>query len=63
MLRDYSKSMKHYWNEAAFIHDVTDSSATWKIAKRFLELREQSFVGGFVLRRFESLGADELHTW
>jgi len=30
---------------------------------RFLELREDSFTGGFVLRRFESLRADEVRTW
>lgn len=63
VLRDYSKSMKHYWREAAFIRDVSDLDAAWKIAARFLELREDSFTGGFVLRRFESLRADEVRTW
>ena len=63
VLRDYSKSMKHYWNEAAFVPNVADSDAARKVAERFLELREESFVGGFVLRRFEALRADEVRTW
>ncbi|MBX3218195.1 MAG: ATP-grasp domain-containing protein [Labilithrix sp.] len=63
VLRDYSKSMKHYWHEAAFIPDVADFDAAWRIARRFLELRDDSFIGGLVLRRFESLQADEVRTW
>lgn len=63
VLRDYSKSMKHYWNEATFIPDVADLDAAWKVAHRFLELRDDSFVGGLVVRRFESLRADEVRTW
>ncbi|AKV02697.1 putative membrane protein [Labilithrix luteola] len=63
VLRDYSKSMKHYWHEAAFIQDVANEDAAWRIAQRFLELRDDAFVGGFVLRRFESLRADEIRTW
>ncbi len=63
VLRDYSKSMKHYWHEAAFIPDVADLDGAWRIARRFLELRDDSFVGGLVLRRFESLRADEVRTW
>ncbi len=63
VLRDYSKSMKHYWHEAAFIPDVANLDAAWSIARRFLELRDDSFVGGLVLRRFESLQADEVRTW
>ncbi len=63
VLRDYSKSMKHHWNEAAFIADVADTDAAWRIAQRFLELRDDSFVGGFVVRRFESLCGDEVRTW
>jgi hypothetical protein len=53
VLRDYVKSMKHYWHEAAYIPDVADSAAAWKVAARFRELRDEEFTGGFVLRRFE----------
>ncbi len=63
VLRDYSKSMKHYWDEAAFIPDLEDSAAAWSVASRFLELREDDFVGGFVLRRFERFACAEVRTW
>ncbi|RGC65486.1 hypothetical protein C5N14_28190 [Micromonospora sp. MW-13] len=63
VLRDYSKSMKHYWDEAAFIPDLEDGAAAWSVASRFLELREDDFVGGFVLRRFERFASTEIRTW
>ncbi len=63
VLRDYTKSMKHYWDEAAFIPDLGDDVAVWKVASRFLELREDDFVGGFVLRRFERFVSAEVRTW
>ena len=50
MVRDYVKSMKHYWHKAAFIPEVSDADAAWRVASRFLELREDSLVGG--LREF-----------
>lgn len=46
VLRDHTKSMKHYWHEAAFIPDLDDGDAAWAVASRFRELREQDFVGG-----------------
>lgn len=33
VLRDYVKSMKHYWHEAAYIPDTADHAA-WKIARQ-----------------------------
>jgi excinuclease ABC subunit A len=39
VLRDYVKSMKHYWDEAAFIPDAADLAAVRKVAARFRELR------------------------
>ncbi|PWR11163.1 hypothetical protein DKT68_06810 [Micromonospora acroterricola] len=63
VLRDYSKSMKHYWNEAAFIPDLEGGGAAWRVASRFLELRDDEFVGGFVLRRFERFASAEVRTW
>lgn len=63
VLRDYSKSMKHYWDEAAFIPDLEDGAAARSVASRFLELRENDFVGGFVLRRFERFASAEVRTW
>jgi hypothetical protein len=63
VLRDYTKSMKHYWNEAMFIPDAADADKAWAIAARFLELRGDSFVGGLVLRRFEPFSGAEVRTW
>jgi hypothetical protein len=63
VLRDYVKSMKHYWHEAAYIPDTTDHAAAWKIAARFRQLRDDEFTGGFVLRRFENLTSAEARTW
>lgn len=63
VLRDYSKSMKHHWHEAAYIPDLTDGEAARAVARRFRELRDDDFVGGFVLRRFERFTGAEVRTW
>ncbi|MEO3776527.1 ATP-grasp domain-containing protein [Micromonospora sp. B11E3] len=63
VLRDYTKSMKHYWDDAMFIPEVDDRAAAWAVAARFRELREDDFAGGFVLRRFERLTGAEVRTW
>ncbi|GAA0601429.1 ATP-grasp domain-containing protein [Kribbella sandramycini] len=63
VLRDYVKSMKHYWGEAAYIPDVADAAGVERVARRFLELRGDSFAGGFVLRRFEEFTGAEARTW
>ncbi|MFC4069423.1 ATP-grasp domain-containing protein [Actinoplanes subglobosus] len=63
VLRDFTKSMKHYWHEAAFVPDVADGDAAWAVAARFRELRGDGFTGGFVLRRFESFTGAEVRTW
>lgn len=63
VLRDYTKSMKHHWHEAAFIPELTDTGAAWAVAARFRELRDDDFTGGFVLRRFETFTSAEARTW
>jgi hypothetical protein len=63
VLRDYTKSMKHYWHEATFIPDLADADAAWAVADRFVQLRDDDQTGGFVLRRFEDFAAPELRTW
>ncbi|GIJ35045.1 hypothetical protein Vse01_41930 [Micromonospora sediminimaris] len=63
VLRDYTKSMKHYWHEAVFIPDLADSETAWKVASRLRHLREDDFVGGFVLRRYERFTSVEARTW
>ncbi|WAL63839.1 ATP-grasp domain-containing protein [Amycolatopsis cynarae] len=62
VLRDYTKSMKHYWHEAAFVPEVADTDSAWAVATRFRELRED-VAGGFVLRRFERFVSTEVRTW
>ncbi|MGM1059619.1 ATP-grasp domain-containing protein [Saccharothrix sp. Mg75] len=63
VLRDYTKSEKHHWDEAAYIPDLADAGAAWKVAERFLELRGDDATGGFVLRRFERFTSTEVRTW
>ncbi|MDG4798192.1 ATP-grasp domain-containing protein [Micromonospora sp. WMMD1082] len=63
VLRDYTKSMKHHWYEAAFIPDLADGETAWKVASRLRHLREDDFVGGFVLRRYERFISAEARTW
>lgn len=63
VLRDYTKSMKHYWLEAAYVPDVADQAATRRVAQRFRELRDDAFTGGYVLRRFETFVGAEARTW
>lgn len=63
VLRDYVKSTKHYWDEAAYIPELGDQAAAWAIAARFRGLRDDDFTGGFVVRRFERLASAEVRTW
>ncbi|MET9317350.1 ATP-grasp domain-containing protein [Kribbella sp. NPDC003505] len=63
VLRDYVKSMKHHWNEAAYIPDLSDRPAVERVAKRFRELRDDAFTGGYVVRRFEEFTGAEVRTW
>ncbi|WP_051772671.1 ATP-grasp domain-containing protein [Saccharothrix sp. NRRL B-16314] len=63
VLRDYTKSMKHHWHEAAYIPDIADADAGWEVARRFTELRDDDATGGFVLRRFERFTSTEVRTW
>jgi len=60
VLRDYVKSMKHYWDEAAYVPGVEDVE---RVARRFQGLWEDAFTGGFVLRKFEEFTGAEARTW
>ncbi|MGA8113534.1 MAG: ATP-grasp domain-containing protein, partial [Actinocatenispora sp.] len=63
VLRDHTKSMKHYWHEAMYVPDLADADAAWRVAARLRELRGDDFTGGFVLRRFEEFASAEVRTW
>jgi hypothetical protein len=63
VLRDYVKSEKHYWDEAAFIPDASDYGIADQVVARFVELRSDDFAGGLVARRFESFTGAEARSW
>jgi hypothetical protein len=63
VIKDFSKSEKHYWDEAMFIPDAADRTQARAVASRFLELRGSAFDSGFVVRRFEPLSPVEARTW
>jgi hypothetical protein len=63
IVRDYTKSMKHYWHEATYIPELADGATAWSIAERFRELRAEDLAGGFVVRRFEQFTGAEARTW
>lgn len=52
VLKDYVKSRKHEWFEACFIPDASDAETVERITKRFLELQDESLVGGLVYRAY-----------
>jgi hypothetical protein len=63
VLRDYVKSAKHDWHEAAYLPDTGDGDHVAKVAGRLLELRGDDFTGGFVARAYEDLTGAETRTW
>jgi ATP-grasp domain, R2K clade family 3 len=63
VIKDYVKSMKHYWSEAAYIPDVRDLDGARRVADRFLELRGDELVGGIVVRSFVEFQPGEARTW
>ncbi|WP_199422500.1 ATP-grasp domain-containing protein [Actinotalea solisilvae] len=63
VLRDFTKSLKHHWDEASFVPDVADLASARTVAARFLELRGEDLTGGLVLRRFERFVSAEVRTW
>ena len=63
VLRDFTKSLKHSWAEAAFVPDSADLSAAERVADRFRELRGDDLVGGVVVRRFEEFTGPEARSW
>jgi hypothetical protein len=63
VVKDHVKSMKHKWDEAAFVPDTASVDAVRTVVARFLELRGDDLVGGVVLRRFEQFEPGEARTW
>jgi hypothetical protein len=63
VLRDWVKSVKDRWDEAAFVPDVADADGAWRVASRLVALRGDELTGGFALRRFERFASPEVRTW
>lgn len=63
VLRDFTKSLKHDWDEACHLPDLADAERSWSVAARFAELRGDDLVGGFVLREWEAFDGAEARTW
>ena len=63
VIKDYSKSEKHYWHDAMFIPDSTNEEHALAVARRFRELRGEFFDVGYVIRAFENFEGPELRTW
>lgn len=54
-LRDYAKSEKFYWSQAAFIPENADRQSITATISRFLLRRGKQFEGGLVFREFVTL--------
>lgn len=69
VLRDHVKSMKHAWDEAAFVPAAQVPTRAGvpdpllRVAARFVELRGEDLVGGLVLRELEAFVGPEARTW
>ncbi len=55
IVKDYVKSLKHYWEEACYIPDITNWEHASRVINRFIELQGSSLQGGLVLREYVSL--------
>ncbi|MFK8054957.1 MAG: ATP-grasp domain-containing protein [Saprospiraceae bacterium] len=55
VIKDYVKSQKHYWKEACFIPDSSNTEMVNSIVKKFIELQDSDLNEGLVFRRFVEL--------
>lgn len=55
IVKDFVKSEKHYWEDACFIPNASDSRKVKSVVAKFLELRGDSLNEGIVFRQFEEL--------
>ena len=64
VVKDWVKSRKHEWAEAAYVPDAADTGRLAAVIERFVTLQEDSLTGGVVLRAFESFdAAGEARVW
>ncbi|MBT31487.1 MAG: hypothetical protein CMO01_17665 [Thalassobius sp.] len=55
IIKDYVKSEKHYWKEACFIPDASNSEIVKNVTDKFLELRGSYLNKGLAYRAFLNL--------
>ncbi|MFE7830154.1 GNAT family N-acetyltransferase [Streptomyces nigrescens] len=64
VVKDWVKSRKHEWDEAAYVPDAQDTERLSAVVARFLALQEEFLTGGVVLRAFEDFAAvGEARVW
>ncbi|MFH8597360.1 MULTISPECIES: GNAT family N-acetyltransferase [Streptomyces] len=64
VVKDWVKSRKHEWDEAAYVPDTSDTARLAAVVGRFVDLQEEFLTGGVVLRAFEPYGtAGEARVW
>jgi hypothetical protein len=52
ILKDFVKSLKHYWEEACFIPSASDTETVKRIVHKFMELQSEYLNEGLVFREF-----------
>lgn len=64
VVKDWVKSRKHEWGEAAYVPDADDTERLTAVVGRFVALQEEFLTGGVVLRAFESFDTvGEARVW
>ncbi|MGW7637756.1 GNAT family N-acetyltransferase [Streptomyces decoyicus] len=64
VVKDWVKSRKHEWDEAAYVPDAADTERLASVVGRFVDLQEEFLTGGVVLRAFEPFaGVGEARVW
>jgi ATP-grasp domain, R2K clade family 3 len=64
VVKDYVKSRKHEWHEAAYVPESADTGRLAAVVARFFELQGEFLAGGVVVRAFEEFdGAGEARVW
>jgi len=62
VVKDYVKSQKHYWNEAFYIPDASNTEQVNSIVNKFIELQDEDFNEGLVFREFVELEKLTIHS-
>ncbi|MGW2632168.1 ATP-grasp domain-containing protein [Streptomyces chattanoogensis] len=65
VVKDWVKSRKHEWEEAAYVPDASDTDRLASVVRRFVALQEEFLTGGVVLRAFEDFArtVGEARVW